>query len=53
MRAFDRQALHAAHLGFEHPVTGEPLAFTTPIPPDMAKLQSIMEDTVAMRAKGI
>jgi 23S rRNA pseudouridine1911/1915/1917 synthase len=53
MRAFDRQALHAAHLGFDHPVTGEPLAFSTPIPPDMATLQTLMEDTVAMRAKGL
>ena len=53
MRTFSRQALHAAHLGFEHPVTGEYLSFTTPMPPDMASLQAIMEDTVAMRAKGM
>lgn len=35
---FPRQALHAATLGFDHPVTGEPLAFTSPLPPDMAAL---------------
>lgn len=32
----DRQMLHAAHLGFEHPVSGEPLAFDSPVPADMA-----------------
>jgi len=37
-RAFERQALHAARLGFAHPVTGEPLEFLSPLPPDMAGL---------------
>ncbi|SMG10399.1 RluA family pseudouridine synthase [Paracoccus sp. J56] len=36
--AFSRQALHAAELGFEHPVSGETLTFTSPLPPDMAGL---------------
>jgi 23S rRNA pseudouridine1911/1915/1917 synthase len=31
-----RQALHAARLSFEHPVTGEALALTAPQPADMA-----------------
>ena len=35
---FSRQALHAAHLGFEHPVTNEILRFQAQIPPDMADL---------------
>ena len=35
-----RQALHAAILGFVHPVTGERLRFETPIPDDMARLES-------------
>ena len=35
---FPRQALHAATLGFEHPVTGEELEFESPLPEDMAKL---------------
>ncbi|MDM7459678.1 MAG: pseudouridine synthase, partial [Paracoccus sp. (in: a-proteobacteria)] len=35
---FPRQALHAAHLGFTHPVTGTVLAFDSPLPPDMAAL---------------
>jgi 23S rRNA pseudouridine1911/1915/1917 synthase len=30
-----RQALHAAVLGFDHPVTGERLRFVSPPPPDM------------------
>jgi 23S rRNA pseudouridine1911/1915/1917 synthase len=33
--AFPRQALHAASLGFDHPVTGERLEFTSPLPADM------------------
>jgi 23S rRNA pseudouridine1911/1915/1917 synthase len=36
--SFPRQALHAATLGFEHPVTGEELEFTSPLPADMADL---------------
>lgn len=37
-RQFPRQALHAASLGFEHPVTGETLTFEAPLPEDMAGL---------------
>ncbi|MFT3974688.1 MAG: RluA family pseudouridine synthase [Amaricoccus sp.] len=36
--AFPRQALHAETLGFVHPVTGEPLRFTSPLPADMERL---------------
>ena len=36
--AFPRQALHAALLAFEHPVTGEILHFESELPPDMAAL---------------
>jgi 23S rRNA pseudouridine1911/1915/1917 synthase len=36
--AFPRQALHAASLGFDHPVTGERLEFTSPLPADMGRL---------------
>ena len=35
---FPRQALHAATLGFEHPVTGENLSFTSPLPDDLVAL---------------
>ena len=33
-----RQALHAAVLGFEHPVTGKPMRFQSPLPDDMLEL---------------
>jgi 23S rRNA pseudouridine1911/1915/1917 synthase len=33
---FPRQMLHAATLGFAHPVTGAALSFSAPVPPDMA-----------------
>jgi 23S rRNA pseudouridine1911/1915/1917 synthase len=36
--AFARQALHAATLGFDHPVTGERLRFEAPLPADMQAL---------------
>ncbi|MDK2775465.1 MAG: RNA pseudouridine synthase, partial [Tabrizicola sp.] len=36
--SFPRQALHAASLGFHHPVTGERLEFFSPLPADMAGL---------------
>jgi 23S rRNA pseudouridine1911/1915/1917 synthase len=36
--AFPRQALHAAILGFDHPVTGEPMRFERGPPADMAEL---------------
>jgi len=38
-----RQALHAAVLGFRHPITGQSLRFETPPPPDMAALQAALE----------
>ena len=35
---FHRQALHAAELGFTHPVTKHRLSFASPMPPDMQEL---------------
>jgi 23S rRNA pseudouridine1911/1915/1917 synthase len=35
---FPRQALHAAVLGFTHPITGEALRFESPLPADMEAL---------------
>lgn len=32
----NRQALHACRLAFEHPVTGQPLSFLAPLPPDFS-----------------
>ncbi|MEM9782950.1 MAG: RluA family pseudouridine synthase [Pseudomonadota bacterium] len=37
-RAFPRQALHAAILGFAHPVTGEAMHFESPLPDDLHDL---------------
>ncbi|RYG89343.1 RluA family pseudouridine synthase [Loktanella sp. IMCC34160] len=37
-QSFARQALHAAELGFTHPVTGEDMTFEAPMPEDMAAL---------------
>ncbi len=37
-QGFARQALHAASLGFVHPVTGADLMFEAPLPRDMADL---------------
>jgi len=38
--AFPRQALHAASLGFIHPVTGEKLQFEAELPADFAGLMA-------------
>src|SRR6185369_469071 len=38
-----RQALHAAVLGFRHPVTGQDLRFESPLPADMAALEDRLE----------
>lgn len=37
-RICPRQALHARTLGFEHPITGEHMFFTSELPEDMAEL---------------
>ncbi|MBA2920300.1 RluA family pseudouridine synthase [Sphingomonas sp. MAH-20] len=39
---FERQALHAARLGFVHPVTSQALAFDSPMPADMQELLSAL-----------
>ncbi|MEZ5714321.1 MAG: RluA family pseudouridine synthase [Paracoccaceae bacterium] len=38
VKAFPRQALHAATLGFIHPVSGDEMRFEAPLPADMADL---------------
>jgi 23S rRNA pseudouridine1911/1915/1917 synthase len=45
---FPRQALHAARLGFAHPVTGRPLVFETPPPADFQALLAALD--TALRA---
>jgi 23S rRNA pseudouridine1911/1915/1917 synthase len=39
-----RQALHAAVLGFVHPVTGRSLRFESPLPADMAALADLLSN---------
>lgn len=34
----NRQALHAAELGFEHPQTGKPLYFCSKLPPELSEI---------------
>jgi len=36
--AISRQALHAMTLGFEHPVSEQPMSFRAPLPPDLRDL---------------
>jgi 23S rRNA pseudouridine1911/1915/1917 synthase len=38
IKAFNRQALHAAYLSFIHPLTGKRVEFNTDLPQDMADL---------------
>ena len=38
MERIQRQALHAWKLSFVHPITGEKMQFTAPLPEDMAKV---------------
>ncbi|HVC61770.1 MAG TPA: RluA family pseudouridine synthase [Acetobacteraceae bacterium] len=40
---FPRQALHAARLGFVHPVSGRPLVFETPPPADFRALPDALD----------
>jgi 23S rRNA pseudouridine1911/1915/1917 synthase len=39
-----RQALHAAMLGFTHPITNEPMAFQAPLPDDMRTLVQLLRE---------
>ncbi|MBH9740536.1 23S rRNA pseudouridine(1911/1915/1917) synthase RluD [Vibrio navarrensis] len=46
IRGFDRQALHAVMLRFNHPITGEELEFHAPVPDDMVELtETLRRDT--------
>ena len=43
-RFIDRQPLHSTYLRFSHPVTGEKLEFSAPLPGDMRKLFPDIKD---------
>lgn len=42
LKEFRRQALHAAILGFVHPITGEQLRFESEMPKDMQRLEKFL-----------
>jgi 23S rRNA pseudouridine1911/1915/1917 synthase len=44
LRAFKRQALHAASLAFDHPRTGKRLSLQSPVPADFAELLAALRD---------
>jgi 23S rRNA pseudouridine1911/1915/1917 synthase len=46
LRAFKRQALHAASLAFDHPRTGERLTLQSPLPADYAGLLAALREDV-------
>jgi 23S rRNA pseudouridine1911/1915/1917 synthase len=53
LRGFRRQALHAEHLAFAHPVTGEALAFDAEPPQDLRDLlDALREDAAAGENRG-
>ncbi|HEX6738565.1 MAG TPA: RluA family pseudouridine synthase [Vicinamibacteria bacterium] len=47
LAALTRPALHAARLAFDHPATGQRLAFESPLPPDLAELVEALRDSRA------
>ena len=47
IKALQRQALHAWRLSFAHPVTGEKMRFSSPLPEDMAALCAFLRERVS------
>jgi 23S rRNA pseudouridine1911/1915/1917 synthase len=48
LETLGRQALHAGVLGFEHPVTGEFLRLTSPLPADFRKLVAALAHEISV-----
>lgn len=44
LKTFNRQALHAGHLGLYHPSTGEWMSWQAPLPQDMQELLQILTE---------
>lgn len=44
LKSFRRQALHAATLGFVHPITKEYHEFESELPPDLMTLQNLLQE---------
>jgi 23S rRNA pseudouridine1911/1915/1917 synthase len=51
LRGFQRQALHAAQLEFDHPVTGKRIVCTAPLPDDMQQLLKVLAADVQAQVK--
>jgi len=43
LRGFRRQALHAQRLEFSHPISGETITCTAPVPPDLSALLAALD----------
>ena len=50
LRGFRRQALHAETLEFVHPLSGEPLRCSAPVPADMLELMRVLREDSAAQA---
>ena len=44
MKSFNRQALHATKLSFNHPITGKYIEFISPLPKDINQLIEILKN---------
>ena len=51
LRGFRRQALHAETLEFAHPMTGEPIRCSAPMPADMQALVKVLHDDAKAAAE--
>jgi 23S rRNA pseudouridine1911/1915/1917 synthase len=49
LREFPRQALHAAKLQLEHPVSGKPVECVAPLPDDMVQLLKVLARDAAQK----
>lgn len=50
LRGFRRQALHAARLEFQHPLSGAPVIAEAPLPDDLESLMTALRDAAAAEA---
>ena len=51
LRGLKRQALHAEVLEFKHPITGEPVRCSAPLPDDIQNLLRLLREDVAAHAE--
>lgn len=51
LRRFPRQALHASRLGLQHPITGEYMEWTAPLPEDMQHLLEVLREDMVEQAE--